>query len=102
MKMDDMISKGVGKAKGVKARMQGLKGIFKTLAEEHGEVSVLLKRASTTSDPEVRKELFPKIRKALLAHEQGEVHVLYTTLRQYDETRGLADHHDEEATELES
>ncbi|TMQ13574.1 MAG: hypothetical protein E6J90_28220 [Deltaproteobacteria bacterium] len=73
-----MISKGAGKVKGVKARLDGLVGVFKTLAEQHGEVKVLLKRLQ--DKPEKKPELWPEIRRELLSHERGELRVVYRKL----------------------
>jgi hemerythrin superfamily protein len=96
--MDSMIAKGTGTAKAVEARLRGLVGVFKTLAEEHGEAGALLKRMK--SDPAKRAELWPKIRQELLSHEKGELREVYPVLREYAETRALADRHDREANEL--
>jgi hemerythrin superfamily protein len=75
-------------------------GIFTQLMKEHGEVGALLKRVAMTSDPQVRRELFPEIRESLLAHEEGELTELYPVLRQHSETRAMAIEHDAEATQL--
>lgn len=98
-RMDQMISKGAGMMKGVKARLDGLVGVFKTLAEQHGEVSAMLKRLQ--DKPEKKAELWPEIRRELLSHERGEMREVYPVLRQHVETRTLADVHDQEAAELE-
>ena len=99
-RMDSMISKGAGMVKAVKARLEGLVGVFKTLAEQHGEVAALLKRLQHS--PDKRSELWPEIRRELLSHERAELREVYPVLRQYGETRVLAEHHDQEASELES
>jgi hemerythrin superfamily protein len=98
-RMDSMLSKGAGVMKGVKARLEGLTGVFKTLAEQHGEVSAMLKRLQ--SKPEKKAELWPEIRRELLSHERGEMREVYPVLRQHVQTRSLAEHHDQEAAELE-
>jgi hemerythrin superfamily protein len=98
-RMDSMMSKGAGMMKGVKARLDGLTGVFKTLAEQHGEVSAMLKRLQ--GKPEKKAELWPEIRRELLSHERGEMREVYPVLRQYVQTRALAEHHDQEAAELE-
>ena len=101
-KMEELASKGMGKAKQVTARMKGLTGIFAQLAEEHGEVSLLVKRVAGSTDPAVRARLFPTIRSELLVHEQAERAELYPTLVYYAETRVMVEHHDREAAELET
>jgi hemerythrin superfamily protein len=97
--MDKIVSTGKGKLKGVKARLDGLTGIFKTLTAEHGEVSALLERAKDSV--ERRAELWPTIRAQLLSHERGEIRELYPVLRSMDATAELADHHDAEAKDME-
>ena len=98
-RMDSMLSKGAGMVKGVKARLEGLTGVFKTLAEQHGEVTAMIKRLQ--SKPEKKPELWPEIRRELLSHERGEMREVYPVLRQHVQTRALAEHHDQEAAELE-
>lgn len=98
-RMDSMLSKGAGMMKGVKARLEGLTGVFKTLAEQHGEVTAMLKRLQ--SKPEKKTELWPEIRRELLSHERGEMREVYPVLRQHVQTRALAEHHDQEAAEME-
>jgi hemerythrin superfamily protein len=98
-RMDSTLSHGMGKVKAVKARLSGLVGVFKTLAEQHGEVTVLLERAKSSN--EKFSELWPTIRRELLSHEQAEMREVYPVLRARDATRDLADHHDAEASEME-
>ena len=98
-RMDSMISKGAGMMKGVKARLEGLTGVFKTLAEQHGEAAAMMKRLQ--SKPEKKAELWPEIRRTLLSHERGEIREVYPVLRQHVQTRSLAEHHDQEAAEME-
>lgn len=101
-RIDELASKTMGKVKQAKAMATGLSGVFRTLAEQHGEVSALLKRAKAADDPEKRSELWRTIRVELLSHERAEMREVYPVLRRYPETRSLAEHHDEEANELES
>lgn len=96
---DSILSHGMGKVKAVKARLSGLVGVFQTLAEQHGEVLMLLERAKA-SDQKF-SELWPTIRRELLSHERAELRELYPVLRTNDTTRVLADDHDAEAAELE-
>jgi hemerythrin superfamily protein len=98
-RMDSMLSHGMGKLKGAKARISGLVGVFKTLAEQHGEVTALLERAKS-SDAKFT-QLWPTIRRELLSHEQAEVRELYPLLRVHAETVPLADRHDAEAHQME-
>jgi hemerythrin superfamily protein len=97
-RMDSVIAKGTGVAKAVEARLHGLVGVFKVLAEQHGEAGALLKRVK--ADPSKRAELWPKIRQELTSHEKGELREVYPVLREYAETRVFADRHQAEADEL--
>src|SRR5437868_13707052 len=98
-RMDSIISKGAGKVKGVIARLDGLVGVFKTLAGQHGEVVALMKKLQ--DKPEKKSELWPDIRRELLSHERGELREVYPVLRLRPETADLADQHALEASELE-
>jgi hemerythrin superfamily protein len=99
-RMDSMMSHGMGKVKAVKARLSGLVGVFKTLAEQHGEVTALLESAKTSD--EKFTQLWPTIRRELMSHEQAELREVYPVLRARDATRALADHHDAEAAQLDA
>jgi hemerythrin superfamily protein len=99
--LDEIASKTMGAAKVVKATFKGFTGVFRKLTQEHGEVSALLIHVDKSDDPAVRAELFPKIRKELLAHEKAELAVVYPAFAQYSETRMIAEKHRQEAGELE-
>lgn len=96
---DELLSQGMGKAKAVKARLSGLVGVFNKLAEQHGQVSAMLKRVQGNQDK--RTELWPTIRKDLLAHERAELRTVYPELKLHDMTKLMAEDHDREAVELE-
>lgn len=89
-------------AKDAKAAFKGLTGVFMHLMEEHGKVGALIKRVQATSDDGVRAKLYATIRSELLAHERGELKVVYPVLAQYSETAGIAASHSLEASELEA
>lgn len=95
-------SKLMGVAKDIKATFKGLTGVFKHLMEEHGKVGALLKRVKSSSEESVRAELYPTIRRELLAHEKGEVLAVYPVLAQYAETAAIVAEHDREAKQLQS
>ncbi|HEY2735499.1 MAG TPA: hemerythrin domain-containing protein [Polyangiales bacterium] len=99
--LEEIASRAMGAAKGVKATFEGLTGVFRQLAEEHGEVSALLLRVKNSEDPDVRAELFPKIRKELLSHEKGELTIVYPAFQLHPETKMIADKHAQEASQLE-
>jgi iron-sulfur cluster repair protein YtfE (RIC family) len=96
-----MASKATGFAKAVKATFEGFNGVFRHLAQEHGEVSALLIRLKLSSDPDKRRELWPTIRKELLAHEQAEKREVYPAFHQESELRTMAVEHDRDADDLE-
>lgn len=98
-RIDQAIAKTRGAAKGVKARVDGLVGVFATLAKQHGEAASLLD--AVRHDRDKRSELWPKIRLALLTHERAEMRVLYPELRMRDQLRAMANRHDAEGDELE-
>jgi hemerythrin superfamily protein len=98
-RMDHAIAKTRGTAKAVKARVEGLTGVFATLAKQHGEAGSLLH--AVVADRSKREELWPQIRAALLSHERAEMRVIYPELRMHDELRALSNRHDAEASELE-
>lgn len=101
-KIDELSSKVAGGAKATKATLEGLTGVFRHLEQEHGEVSALLMRLKGSHDPDVRRELFPTVRKALLAHERAEIAEVYPVLRSHPQTAGLADEHDRNAKSLDT
>jgi hemerythrin superfamily protein len=96
---DMLISKGKGVMKGVRARLDGVAGVFRTLTEQHGEVEALLQRVRR--DAAKRRDLWPKIRAELLSHERAEIQEVYPALREHEPTRSLAEQHDVDASELE-
>jgi Hemerythrin HHE cation binding domain len=96
--MDQLISKGAGLTHELKARLDGLVGVFETLAEQHGEAGALLERAQ--ADVNKRAELWPTIRAALRAHEQGELRAVYPALQRYTQLQSLAERHQLEADHL--
>jgi hemerythrin superfamily protein len=55
-----------------------------------------------SSDPAVRKKLFPKIRKELLSHERAERQELYPLLEKHAEMRDIVTEHNREADQIES
>lgn len=98
-------TQAAGKAKGMAkkagAMMQGETGIFQKLKEEHGEVSVMLKRCAASDDPAVREELFMEIKKQLIGHAKAEEREFYSVLKKHEETRELAENAIEEHQEVE-
>jgi len=92
----------MGVVKDVEAGFKGLSGVFMHLMEEHGKVGALIKRVGATQDIEVRSKLYPTIRSELLAHEKGELKVVYPALAEFPETSSLAASHARHASEIEA
>ena len=101
-RMDKVASDLMGAAKAARATVEGLSGVFKHLAREHGEVTALLLRAKMTTDPKVRAELFPQIQMELLSHEKGELAEVYPVFRERTELAQFADDHERAAGQLEA
>lgn len=99
-RLDSILSQGFGKAKGLKARLTGLVGVFEVIAEQHGEVTALMERARTSD--EKFTELWPTIKRELLSHEKAETQEVFPPIRANEATRALAERHDAEAVALET
>jgi hemerythrin superfamily protein len=99
-KVEHLAAKLVGTAKAAKATFEGLEGVFRHLEREHGEVSALLMRLKLSSDPDMRRELWPTIRRELLSHEQAELQEVYPALRENPDTRDMAEEHEQDAEGL--
>jgi hypothetical protein len=107
-KVKEILSKLGGKAKMAQAALRGDAGVLATLEGEHAEVALLMKavvdEGHDDRDPEsleCRRELFGKIRVALLAHAKAEEQELYSTLERIPATREHAAHSEIEHRELE-
>lgn len=80
-------AKLMGKAKGAAKLLAGYPAIFRHLSEEHAEVSALMERvAKAPSDSDAREQLFPEIRRSLLAHARAEEQEFYEPLRRFGDT----------------
>jgi hemerythrin superfamily protein len=96
--MKKAAGKAAGMAKGVGKALQGQTGILRHLAAEHGEVSTMMKSiANASPTSKTRDELFPELKKNLLAHAKAEEKVFYPALRRHSELepmveRSLAQH----------
>ena len=69
--------------------LSGYPGIFSHLAGEHAEVASLVKQVRSASDVQTIDELFPEIRKNLLAHAKAEEKEFYAPLRTAPPTQKL-------------
>jgi hypothetical protein len=100
-RIEKAASEVMGAVKAAKATLENFHGVFKQLTREHGEVTALLERVKVTSDADVRRELFPKIRAELLSHEEGELAEVYPAFLAHEELAGFAEMHKREAEVLE-
>lgn len=98
---DKVMAGLMGAAKDIKAGFKGLTGVFMHLMEEHGKVGVLIKRVAKSDDIELRARLYPEIRRELLAHEKGELKVVYPALASLPGASSIELTHAREASELE-
>ena len=69
--------------------LSGYPGIFSHLAGEHAEVASLMKQLHSAFDSDTIDELFPEIRKNLLAHAKAEEKEFYAPLRNAPPTQKL-------------
>jgi hemerythrin superfamily protein len=99
--IENAAAKAMGTVKAVKAGFNGLRGVFLHLAQEHGEVSELMRHVAKSDDPKVRREHFPHIRAELLSHEKGELSEVYSVLANYESMRSVVLEHNAEAHDLE-
>jgi hemerythrin superfamily protein len=100
--IEKIAAKGAGKAAAIGARAKGLTGVFNTLAEQHHEAAVLLKRAESADDPTKRADLWQTIRRELLSHERAELNVVYPALKQNAAVSDIPRHHNDEVPALEA
>lgn len=100
--IEKIAAKGAGKAAALGARVRGLTGVFSTLAEQHHEAAVLLKRAESVDDPVKRADLWQTIRRELLSHERAELNVVYPALKQNAAVSDIPRHHNDEVPALEA
>jgi hemerythrin superfamily protein len=92
-----------GKAKALGKALSGYSAIFRHLAGEHAEVATLMKRVSGSSDDvQIREELFPEIRRSLLAHAKAEEKEFYEALRAFPRTASMIPQAVEEHRRIES
>lgn len=87
---------------GFKAAVHGLRGVFRTLSQEHSQLAVLIRRALATSDLARRAELWATLRVELVAHERAEINHVYPEGAIHPSLARLDERHEAEADELEA
>src|SRR5262245_63544279 len=95
--MEEFAAHTAGKVGAVAARVKGLTGVFNKLAEQHKEVSALLKRVSMSHEPAKRLELWRMIRTNLLSHERAELREVYPAFQSHPELENIAQQHEQQA-----
>jgi|GEM_PF-2482418 len=85
---------------GAEPKVRSPAGIFARLVEEHSELTNLMLKLRMSSDLELREQLFPTIRDAMLCHERAEAQVLYLAMSKKEQTRLIATKHRRTAGEL--
>jgi Hemerythrin HHE cation binding domain len=98
--IDILVAKTKGMEKAMEASRDGLVGVFRTLAKQHGEAGALIDRIK--NDAGKRESLWPKLRVALMAHEHGELDAVYPALAHYHALKQFVQQHGKEATQLEA
>jgi Hemerythrin HHE cation binding domain len=98
--IDILAAKTKGLENAMEAHRNGLVGVFRTLAKQHGEAGALIDRIKNDSGK--RASLWPKLRVALMAHEHGELDAVYPALERYHALKQFVQRHDDEAKQLES
>lgn len=101
LRIEETLAKGVGVARAAQAHLTGLHGVFITLAEQHAEVALLLKRAAVAEGPK-QQDLWHKIRAELLSHEKAELDEIYPVLHQHSRLQEAVHRHELDAPRLES
>jgi hypothetical protein len=99
--MDSLVAKVAGKAGALEARLRGLSGVFRVLAEQHHAVLWLLSRTEGARSYEERRELWNELRRELISHEHAELIEVYPALLAYHATKEAARIHGQQAAELE-
>jgi hypothetical protein len=99
--IEKTIAKTAGVAKAAKARIQGLSGVFNTLAEQHTEASVLLQRTRAATGAK-QQNLWKEVKAELLSHERAELQEIYRVLGEYPRLRDVVASHGMDATTLEA
>lgn len=98
----EIAGKVMGKVKGARQALTGGSGVFERLATEHGEISTMIRRVSVSGhDSKVRAELFPRIRRELLAHARAEEREVYSSFSTIPELAEHMTHSAEEHHEIE-
>lgn len=96
----ESIAQAAGKVKKAGAALAGKTGILRQLEEEHAETSALMMQVKL-GGVDTRRQLYPTIRRELLAHARAEQKEFYTVMQQYGETQGQINQNFQEHSQVE-
>jgi hemerythrin-like domain-containing protein len=85
------MANAVGPLESARVVVAGDRGIFDQLREEHAAISSLLKQVRN-GDVDTRRELYPRLRRELVAHGLAEDKEFYAILEHYRETELCTSH----------
>lgn len=100
--VENFAAKTAGKAAGLRARAQGLVGVFNVLAQQHEQAASLLGRAKQANDPAKRRELWSQVRCDLICHERAELGTVYPVIEENPMSADIARAHADSARDLET
>jgi hemerythrin superfamily protein len=100
--VENFAAKTAGKAAGLRARAQGLVGVFNVLAQQHEQAASLLTRAKQAHDPAKRRDLWSQVRRELICHERAELSSVYPVIEENPMSADIARAHADSARELEA
>jgi hypothetical protein len=100
--VENFAAKTAGKAAGLRARAQGLVGVFNLLAQQHKQAAILLGRTKAANEPAKRRELWSEVRCELICHERAELSTVYPVIEENPLSADIARQHADESVELES
>jgi len=91
-KIDELRAKAAAKVKEAIAAFGGRGGVFAKLKRDHAEVLEMMKAVIEAGDDvQPRRELYPELKVALLAHTRAEQQEFYSVLSQHDQLRPHAE-----------
>jgi hypothetical protein len=100
--VENFAAKTAGKAAGLRARAQGLVGVFNVLAQQHEQVASLLTRAKQAEDPAKRRDLWSQVRCELICHERAELSTVYPVIEENPASADIARVHADSSRDLEA
>jgi len=100
--VETFAAKTAGKAAGLRARAQGLVGVFNVLAQQHEQAASLLTRAKQANDPAKRRDLWSQVRRELICHGRAELSTVYPVIEENPASAEIAREHADSSRGLEA